>query len=360
MPEFYVYLADTHGEDIEIEKRILKDIAKVEKGKREKNKEKEKGRVLAKAKDADAIGVRHTRITKEIIERLNKCRIIVRFGGGYDSIDIKTATEKGVIVSFVPDYCTNTVAEHALTLALVKIRGLKEFARRIEKGFWSAQGVSAEMVQDVTLGIIGLGRIGGTLSRKANCLGFKVVAYDPFIKKGDFRLKQAQKMERLDDLLETSDIISLNVPLTRKGESKYPTFRMLGKKEFAKMKDRAYLINVCRGEVIDTDSLIFALKSRKISGVALDVIEGEPIQDSYLKKGDNPTFDKLKNLPNVTITPHCAFVSTRSIREVKEKGALEIKRVLEGGFPRDIAWVNPEVKPKYLKRFGKKEKGRYV
>jgi D-3-phosphoglycerate dehydrogenase len=350
MEKFDVYLADIHGNSIDIEREILKDIAKVEHGERLKDEKEESERVLKHSKDADAIGVRHTRITKQIIKELNKCRIIARFGGGFDNIDIKEASKRGIIVTFVPDYCTEAVAEHALTFALIKIREIKEFERRIEEGFWSAQNVSTEMAKDVTLGIIGLGRIGGTLSKKANCVGFNVVAYDPFISEEEFKAKKAKKMQTLEDLLKVSDIISLSVPLTNKEESKHPTFRMLNKKAFKKIKDRAYIINVCRGEIIDKEALITSLESGKISGVALDVVEGEPIQGSYLKKGDNPYFDKFKSLPNVTITPHCGFTSTRSVRTVKEKGAMEIKRVLEGGFPRNIAWVNPEVKEKYLEK----------
>ena len=352
MEKFYVYLADIHGDNIEIEKHILEGVAKLEGGERKKDEKREKARILEKSKNADAIGVRHTRITEDIIKKMDGCRIIARFGDGYDNINVEAATDNGIIVSNVPDYCVDAVAEHTLAFALMRIRGLKEFEKRIKRGFWSARGVYTEMAQDVTLGIIGLGRIGGALSRKASCVGFNVVAYDPLINDKNFRVNNAKKMQRLHDLLEVSDIVSLNVPLTKKRQTRYPTYRMLSKKEFETMKKGAYIINVSRGEVIDNDALISALKSGKISGIATDVIEGEPIQESYLREGDNASFDELKNMPNVTITPHCAFASTRSVKEVKEKGALEIKRVLEGGFPRDVAWVNPQVKERYLKKFG--------
>jgi len=351
MENFYVYLADIYGDNIEIEKGILQGIAEVKQGKRETDAEKEKERVISEAKNADAIGVRHTRMPEEIIHKLEHCRIIARFGIGVEHIDIKAATEKGIIVTFVPDYCTDAVAEHVLAFALMKIRGLKQFEDRVKQGFWSAQGVTAEMAQDVTLGIIGLGRTGGALSRKASGIGFKIIAYDPFISDDDFSSNQAKKMAKLDDLLKSADIISLNVPLTGEGESRYPTFRMIGREELEKTKDGAYIINTCRGEVVDNEALISALQSGKISGLATDVVEGEPVQNSYLKEGHNSTFERLREMPSVIITPHCAFSSTRSVLTVKEKGALEIKRVLEGGFPRDIAWVNPEVKSKYRERF---------
>ena len=347
--KFKVYFADIHGEDIGIEESILSGIAEVWKGERCKEPEKDEERLLEVVEDLDALGVRHTRITKKIIDKMKKCRIIARFGGGYDNIDVKYATEKGIIVTFVPDYCTEAVAEHALTLALMKIRNIKKYEERIENNYWSAQGIKAEMSKDTVLGIIGLGRIGGTLSRKASCVGFNVIAFDPFISNEDFKNKKAEKADKLDDLLKTADIISLNVPLTREGE--YPTFRMLGKKEIEKMKEGVYIINVCRGEVIDTDALIDSIKSGKVSGLATDLIEGEPVQNTYIKEGENSVYDRLKSLPQVMITPHCAFASTRSIRTVKEKGAMEIKRVLEGGFPRRIAWINPEVEKKYSERF---------
>ena len=188
MKHFYVYLADIFGDNIEIEKNILKDIAEVRRGEREQDEEKDKERVIKEAKNADAIGIKHTRITREIIEKLERCRIIARFGVGFERIDAGAATEKGIIVTSAPDYCTDAVAEHALAFALVRIRGLKQFEDRIKKNFWSAEGMSTEMAQDVTLGIIGLGRIGGALSRKASCVGFKVIAYDPLITDEDFKI----------------------------------------------------------------------------------------------------------------------------------------------------------------------------
>lgn len=355
MTKFHVYLADIHGTDIDIEREVLGNIASIRKGKREKDSVEDKLRVIKEASEADAVGVRHTKVPKEVIEQLDNCRIIARFGGGYDNIDVKAATKKGIIVTFVLDYCTDAVSEHALAFALIKIRNLKQFEDRVDRGFWSAQGIKNEMAKDVTLGIIGLGRIGGTLSKKASCVGFKVIAYDPLLSKGQFKSNSAERKETLEKLLKNSDIISINAPLTTEKESKYPTLRMLGKREFSQMKDGIYIINVSRWEIFDTNPLFSALTSGEISGVATDVIEGEPRQDSYLKKGDNPTFDKLKELSNVTVTPHCAFTSTRSIKEVKRKGAMEIKRVLEGHFPRDVGWINPQVKERYSDKFGKNE-----
>lgn len=164
-----VYLADIHGKDIKIERDVLGDIAVLRRGKRTAG-EGDVHRIIRNGRDADAMGVRHTRITREIIDKLDRCRIIARFGGGYDNIDIGAATSKGIIVTFVPDYCTDAVAEHALALALMKIRSIREFEERVVKRFWSAQGVGTDMAKDVTLGIIGLGRIGGALSRKADIL----------------------------------------------------------------------------------------------------------------------------------------------------------------------------------------------
>jgi len=349
--KYFVFLADIHGTSIGIEKGILGGIATLGKGERRPGTSDSR-RILRTCVDADAIGVRHTRISSEVIDKLDKCRIIARFGGGYDNIDVKAATRKGIIVTFVPDYCTDAVAEHALAFALVKIRGIREAEDRIRQRFWSAQGIKAEMAKDVVLGIVGLGRIGGALSRKAAAVGFKVVAYDPFIPHSDFRARKATRMKRLGDLLEKADIVSLNVPLTKEG--KHPTFQMLGKKELTSMKSGAYIINVCRGEVMDTKWLIRALKGGRLSGLVTDVIEGEPVQNSYLRSRKNPVFDTLKSLPNVTITPHSAFMSTRSVRDVKTKAAREIKSVLQGKMPRKKAWVNPEVKDRHRRKFGKK------
>ena len=344
---FMVYFFDIQGESLDVESEILGDIA-VLRREREPQGVGFEGNIPEYIRNADAIAIKHEKVTRKLIDSLDRCRMIIRLGSGYDNIDVKTATSRGIIVAIVPDYCTDAVSEHTLTFALMKIRAMNELDKRVSKGYWSAQGLDTDIANDVTFGIIGLGRIGGALSIKANGVGFNVIAFDPFISLTCFRQRKASRESTLHDLLKKADILSLNVPLTREG--KHPTFRMIGSKEFQLMKKDVYIINTSRGEVLDTSALVSALNARKISGAALDVFEGEPRQSTYLKKGNNPVFDVLKRLPNVIITPHSAFSSQRSIRDVKQKGAMEIRSVFEGGFPRKVAWINPEVKQNYLKR----------
>jgi len=351
MNQYSVYLADIHGSDVEIERKVLQDIATLSHGKRTDDDKEDVERVLNNAQNVDALGVRHTRVNRAIIQNLKHCRIIARFGGGYDNIDIAAATENGIIVTFVPDYCTDAVAEHALMFTLMGLRSYPKYLQRLADGYWSAQGLSPEMAKDTTLGIIGLGRIGGALSRKATSVGFNIIAYDPFIPDEKFRNDGAIKKTNLNDILASADIISINAPLTRSAQSEYPTYRLLGANEFNTMKNGAYIVNVSRMEIIDSQALFEALNSGKIGGLATDVIEGEPRQNTYLESGQYPLFDKLWQHPDITITPHSAFASSRSINDVKLKGANEIKRVLNGQFPREIAWINPEVKERYLQRF---------
>jgi D-3-phosphoglycerate dehydrogenase len=344
--KFLVIFFDIHGRDLSIEKEVLEDIATLERINAAKDT---KNMLFEKLRYADAIAVKHEKIGSSMIERLEKCRIIARFGSGYDNIDTVAATSKGIVVSYVPDYCSEVVAEHILACALWQIRGMKEFEKRIEQRYWCAQDVITDTSRDVTLGIIGLGRIGSSLSLKARGVGFKVIAYDPFKPDNHFRKKRAKRAIRLSHLLKKADILSLNVPLTQGGE--YPTYRMIGKKEFQLMRKNAFLINTSRGEVLVKEAFLTALKTGTIKGAALDVLENEPRQDSNVKKGINSVFDAFKTLPNVFLTPHAAFSSTRSRRDVKFKGAMEIRKVLEGKFPRLIAWVNPEVKKSHLKKF---------
>jgi D-3-phosphoglycerate dehydrogenase len=236
-------------------------------------------KLMAVTRDADAVMVQHAKITRKVIENMEKCRIIARYGVGFDNVDIVAATECDIMVSNVPDYCIDEVSSHAIALLMQCCRKVIQLNNSVKSGQWTymiAEPVYKLMGQN--LGIVGLGRIGTAAARKGLGLGLKVQAYDPYVSETDLDVKFVD----FDELLETSDFISLHAPLTDE------TYHMFGEDEFRKMKGSAFLINTARGPVVDGPALYEALKSGEIAGAGVDVTEPEPLpQDDPLRELDN-------------------------------------------------------------------------
>ena len=284
---------------------------------------------IASCWDADAVLLERGPFNRNVIEKLDKCKILVRYGVGYDEIDVGAATDNGIAVSNVPDYCVEEVADHALLLLLAlerrlitvhntSVSGLKEWNFRPFRKFERLRGKVA--------GVVGLGRIGSAFAKKVDALGLEVLACDPFIEnKSDF--KGQVELVRLEELLERSDFVSMHTPLNDS------TYHLIGKMEMKKMKTTAFLINCARGPVVDQLALTEALEGGQIAGAALDVQEVEP-----------PTIEtreRLFLLPNVIITPHIGWYSEQSMVERQIKGAQTVAKAIQGVQPSTV--VNPEV-----------------
>lgn len=345
-----VALTDYHGTDLEIERALIENA-----GYRLKLLPTEAD-LLSCGKEIVALGVRHFRAGASLLNGLPNCRIVVRFGVGYDNIDVRAGTERGVLVAYVPDYCTNEVAEHALSAALLHVRGILTFRGLVCAGRWNAQAYQCETSSAVLLVILGVGRIGSLLAKKAAGVGFKVAAYDPFVSPAVFHECGALRLDSLESALAQADILSLHVPLTR-APAPHPTFHLIAAPELALMKSEALLINTSRGAVVDNAALCVALENGHPGSAFLDVLEAEPKQGQALNPGDFPVLDHLLKLDNVVVTPHCAFNSRQSVKRVKEMGTKEICRVLAGHWPRNVAWVNPDARQAYVDRFGKRNAG---
>jgi D-3-phosphoglycerate dehydrogenase len=276
--------------------------------------------------DADALIVIDRPVTAAHMELMQRCRIILALEVGYDFIDLEAATRQGIIVSNVPAYCTQQVALHALTLLLAGSRNLKVLMNETRSGGWSYRaGAPMFDLQGSTLGIIGLGRIGRALVPMARGLDLHIAAYDPYLADDVFGLLDVQRCYELGDLLDISDYMSMHVPLNDE------TFHMIGAKELGRMKQHAFLVNTCRGKVIDTAALAEALREKTIAGCGLDVLEKEPPDAS----------EPLLDMPNAVVTPHVAWYSEGAVRRLKEQGMDEVVRVLGGKRPRFV--VNPDV-----------------
>jgi len=257
---------------------------------------------------------------------MDRGKIILALEVGYDFIDVGAATEKGIIVSNVPAYCTNEVAIHAFTLLLSASRKIKNLMEETRHGGWDYNiAKPLHGIQGKVLGIIGLGRIGRAVVPKAKGFDLEVCAYDPYLSDDIFSLVGVKRYYDIDDLLSEADFITLHVPLTEE------TYHMIGEKELAMMKREAVLINTCRGKVIDEKSLYNALEKYIISGAGVDVLETEPPDK------ENP----LLQCRHCIVTPHVSWYTESSMETLKNQGMDEVVRVLNGKRPRYI--VNPEV-----------------
>jgi len=262
---------------------------------------------------------------REEIKGLQSCKIISVTGGGFNHVDLAMATEKGIMVTYVPGYCLEEVSTHAVALMLALNQRLPAGQEMTRKGGWHAYGVGEiHRLNSMVLGILGLGRIGRAVARKAQGFGLTVKGFDPYIPAADLEGTGIQPVS-FEELIKTSDFISLNLLLTKE------TRHLIDAKALASMKNTAYIINTCRGEVIDEAALVEALKAKKIGGAGLDVLTKEPPDPQ------NP----LLNMPNVIVTPHSAFVSHEASLELKWRAIKAIADALEGRIPQDL--INREV-----------------
>jgi len=241
-----------------------------------------------KIENFDIVIVRsRTKLTKELIERANKCKIIARVGVGLDNIDEDAAKRKGIRVINAVEGAMNAVAELVLGLMLSLAREIPRADREIRNGKWLKKELMGTELSGKYLGIVGLGNIGKRLAKHARALNMNIIGYDVIPIPDDFVREAGLIKTDLDTLISSADYISFHVPLTN------DTHHLVNSQRLGRMKKTAYLINTSRGEIIDEDALYAALKEGKIAGAALDVFEKEPA-----------TGNKLATLPNVICTPH--------------------------------------------------------
>lgn len=296
---------------------------------------------IAAAEDADAILAGLTSIPRSLMEKMKKCRVISAIGIGYEGIDVEAATDLGIAVTNVPDYCLEEVSDHVLALILSCARKIVRLDRAVKEGKWDSNE-KLEIRNKIwppmfrlrgqTLGLIGLGRIARALIPKARGLGLNIVAFDPYIPERVAREMSVSSVS-FEELLQESDFISIHTPLTAE------TNNLFGIKQFRMMKPTAYIINTSRGSIIKEKDLYQALQEGVLAGAALDVTEPEP------PLPDNP----LLNMGNVIFTAHSAHFSNQSAMELRQKAEENVFSVLDGDLPSSL--VNPEVKKKFKARW---------
>src|SRR5438128_671209 len=269
--------------------------------------------ILRVAKDADALLVTYAKITAPMIEQMPRCRIISRFGIGVDNVDLDAATQAGIVVTKVPDYCIDEVSDHAMALLLSAVRKIPMATDQVHAGTWKMPNfVPIHRLRGSVLGLVGFGRIPQLVAPKAKSFGLRVVAYDPFIPKDVFSNAGVEQVD-FPQLLKISDYVSIHSPLTPE------TKGLFNADAFRQMKKGSYVVNTARGPIIDEAALAAAIDSGHIAGAALDVMTNEP-----------PVNSPLIGKRNVIITPHTSFYSDESLVELQTKASQEVANVLTG------------------------------
>jgi len=327
-PRYKVILTDFIHDALEPEKRILGDVADVVA--LDKHHEDE---LVGQVEDADAIMLFHNlSLSRKTIERLARCKLIVRCGVGYDNVDHRFARSRGIPVANVPDYGTEEVADTAIGMMLALTRGIAFMNSRLRgrEGPWMyTQVVPLRRLRGRVFGVVGLGRIGSAAALRVKALGMDVAFYDPLKPDGYDKALGIRRLESLDELLARVFVLSLHCPLTEE------TYHMIDAGAVARMPAGAYLINTARGAVVDAEAVPAALASGQLAGAAIDVLEHEPLApDSPLARAwrdpGHPAYHRL------LVNPHAAFYCEEGLLEMRSKGAEACRRALTGRPVRNV------------------------
>jgi len=289
--------------------------------------------LLGRIEDAEAIMLYHfISLTRTTIERLERCRLIVRCGAGYDNVDRETARRRGIPVANVPDYGSEEVADSAIGMTLALTRGIHLYNQRLLRGSgqWIyTQAQPLHRLRGRTFGIIGVGRIGTAAALRAKALGLRVLFYDPHVPDGRDKALGIERCESLRELLEQSQIVSVHCPLTDE------TRHIVNATTLGWMRPGSYLVNTARGGTVDVLAVLDALVSGHLAGAGIDVLETEPPPADHplivaWRDPAHPAHDRL------IVNPHAAFYSEEGLDDMRIKGSQNCLRVLRGEPPRNV------------------------
>jgi D-3-phosphoglycerate dehydrogenase / 2-oxoglutarate reductase len=269
------------------------------------------------ARSADAILVCYAQVTRAVVDAAASagCRVIARYGIGYDNVDIEAATGHGITVTYVPDYCLDEVADHAMALLLGLARGLPQAAGVVRAGEWSVPPVGVHRIAGRRLALVGVGRIGRKVAERALAFGYEVLAYDAFA--GDLDIPGVTRVGTLEAAIADAHAISLHTPLTE------DTRHLIGPATIGLLRNAPIIVNTARGPLIDLEAATAALDDGTIGGLGLDVTEPEPLPDGH----------PLRDHPRAIVTPHRAFYSVEAQAELQRRAVEEVVRALNGEAP---------------------------
>tara|TARA_Y100001934_G_C12381201_1_gene792509 strand:- start:5691 stop:6749 length:1059 start_codon:yes stop_codon:yes gene_type:complete len=283
---------------------------------------------INEAKDADAVIARGRRISREIIEGLENCKVISLGSVGADTVDVAAATDRGIPVTNVPDTFIEEVADHTIMMLLASFRRLNILDQMVRENRWSeGRPFISEFPRlwGQTIGFISFGHVAKAVSLRAKAFGLHMIAYDPYIEELGMTEYGVEPVSTLEEMLNRSDFVSMHAPSTQE------VHHLMSEAEFQQMKPTALFINNGRGPTVDEKALIKALEQGWIAGAGLDVLEQEPPEP------ENP----LLHMENVILTPHIASASKRMAPETRRRVGQEISLVLTGRWPKSC--VNPAV-----------------
>jgi D-3-phosphoglycerate dehydrogenase len=321
--KYKVYISDYDYNNLDVEKSVLEPIGAEVIGLQCKS-----GEGLGElAKDADVLMTRYAKVTRETLEKLEKCKAISRYGIGVDTVDVQAVYDNGMILVNIPDFCIEEVAEHSISMVLTLIRRIHLYDKATKKGSWKYQDAGAPILRfrNMTWGIIGFGKIAQNIARKIIGFGFNIISYDPFVSDSFMNSYGVKKVD-LDTLAKTSDIVNVMCPYNK------ATHHLVDERLLKMMQSHAVLVNCARGKIVDNEALYTALKEGWISSAALDDTEEEPAKKPDWVPEDNPLF----SLDNCVITPHAAYYSETSLYENRRLAAENAKAVLLGERPINI------------------------
>lgn len=321
-------VTDFISEPLDHERRILGDLADVV----PLNAFSEDD-LVGRIEDADAVMLYHfIGLSARTIQRLEKCKLIVRCGVGYDNVDHRFARERGIAVANVPDYGTEDVADSAIGMMLTLTRGVHFLNSRLQHGHgpWIYTQVQpVHRLRGRIFGIVGIGRIGTATALRAKALGMDVAYYDPFVPQGRDKSLGVRSVETLEELLGQADVVSLHCPLTPE------TKHLINRQTIAQMRPGSFLVNTARGGAVDVLAVLEAVTSGHLRGAAIDVLETEPPLDDHplivaWRDPNHPAHDRI------ILNPHSAFYSEEGLLDMRIKGSQNCRRVLLGQKPYNV------------------------
>lgn len=274
-------------------------------------------RLVERLRGANAVLVLRTQINAPLIDVLAPtCRVVGRQGVGFDNLDLPELERRGIFAFNVPDYCTPEVSDHALALILALERRIALQSAQVRAGVWTTEGAPAQRrLGNLTFGIVGLGRIGHEVARKAAVFYGSLQAFDPYVPVAEMAGLGVRKCATLEGLVATSDVVSVHAPLSAE------THWLIGRSVLRAIKEGALLINTARGDLVEPEAVLEVLQSGRLGGYGSDVFTPED-------PNEDPINRRILAFDNVVVTPHTAFRSADSIRSVRRRVSEEIRRVL--------------------------------
>ena len=310
---FKVTLIDHEWEDLELESSMFAE-ANID---FQLLQSKEKSKIIEAAQQSDGLLVMYGNIDKDVFDAAPNVKIVSRYGIGVNMIDVDYATEVGVQVANVNDYCVEEVSDHALASILAGSRRLFEYNEHTKNGGWDFKAVKRPLrAKKAIVGLLGYGKIPKRLAEKLITIGYQVIAYDPFVN-AEAMLTDNVRKATLEEIMENCDFVSVHVPLNSE------TRHLLNAELFKLTKKRPYIINTARGPIIDEQAMIEALNNQLLAGAFLDVTEDEPLPENHV----------LRSMKNVVLSPHAAWYSEDAYNEIREKAVMNIIEYSKGQVP---------------------------